>query len=143
LFVDLDAQRYESSLVGEMIPQPEVVDAGGRQRKLDELLGPGFALIAQNEACSNALKNLSHPIWGDLQPRKLHLLEGSSPADALDAAVMSADTIGRPLRTHRDQILLVRPDRYVAGAFHAGEQFGFAEKLNGVFRSADNLRMSA
>jgi 3-(3-hydroxy-phenyl)propionate hydroxylase len=143
LFVDLDAQRYEASLVGEMIPQPNVIDAAGRTRKLDELLGRGFALIAQNEACSNALMKLNHPIWDDLQPVKVHLSDESSLIEGPTSAIMPADSIGRPLRTHRDQILLVRPDRYAAGAFHPSEQYTFAEKLKALFKSAENFRMSA
>jgi 3-(3-hydroxy-phenyl)propionate hydroxylase len=143
LFVDFDAQRYEASLVGEMIPQPNVVGAGGRARKLDDLLGPGFALIAQNESCSNTLKKLSHPIWDELKPARVSLFDGSPPADAPTSAIMPVDPISRPLRTHRDQILLVRPDRYVAGAFHPTEQFAFAKKLAALLKRGDNVRMSA
>ncbi len=49
----------------------------------------------------------------------------------------------RPIRTHRDQIILVRPDRYVAGAFFAADEYDFAERSRQLLQSRPAERMSA
>lgn len=101
LFVGLDdPTQPPASLIGRMLPNPTV---GGVP--LDDRLGPGFALIAQDDPGRAWLAGADLAGW---------------PVDvrsvALDPAV--ADPAGfRPLRAHRDQILLVRPDRYVMAAF--------------------------
>lgn len=145
LFVDIDRQPYEASLVGQMLPQPFVKLGSDRTVRLDEVLGPGFALIAQTEKDAAALSSLAHPLWQQLKPSLTHLAGSDKPVqtDACVTAVAAADSFVRPLRTHRDQIILVRPDRYVAGAFFAAEAFEFAERFRQVLQSKAAERMSA
>ncbi|MBR9764710.1 MAG: bifunctional 3-(3-hydroxy-phenyl)propionate/3-hydroxycinnamic acid hydroxylase [Rhodobacteraceae bacterium] len=114
LFLGLDAPELEASLVGEMIPQPEL--SGAVPGLLDEALGPGFALIAQDAAGAAALEALEQTSLMGLPLAKVVLDTagrgvGLAPADA---------TVARPFRTHRDQILLIRPDRYCAAATAPG-----------------------
>jgi 3-(3-hydroxy-phenyl)propionate hydroxylase len=143
LFVDLSAQRYEASLVGEMIPQPDVLNAANDLRKLDDCLGSGFALIAQDAAGAAALKSMTHPVWQHLKPTAIQLCEHASQATGFVPHLIMNDAIGRPIKTHRDQIMLVRPDRYVAGAFLPSEQFAFAEKLANLLDPCNCTRLSA
>jgi 3-(3-hydroxy-phenyl)propionate hydroxylase len=86
LFIDLDSvDQVPASLVGQMIPNPQVFGPDGGLQLLDAQLGGWFAEMGQGAALP----------W---------------PADG-------PDRIGlRPLRAHRDQCVLIRPDRYVAGA---------------------------
>lgn len=143
LFVDLSAQRYEASLVGEMLPQPEVVNAANTTQKLDDSLGSGFSLIAQNAEGAAALMAMAHPLWQRLKPTALHLCEHARDANGFVPSFTMSDPIGRPIKTHRDQIMLVRPDRYVAGAFLPSEQIAFAEKLAGLLDPFNRFRLSA
>jgi len=122
LFLDLDAPLFEGSLVGEMIPQPEVRQ-GNKVQLLDDVTGPGFCLIAQCAAGARALAALK-------QDRLLGLPLTTITLDTLGsgdpAALCPVDPQAvRPFRTHRDQIMLVRPDRYCAAAF-------FPEALKGA-----------
>ncbi|WP_375691318.1 bifunctional 3-(3-hydroxy-phenyl)propionate/3-hydroxycinnamic acid hydroxylase [Pseudooceanicola sp. LIPI14-2-Ac024] len=108
LFLGLEAPEFDATLVGEMIPQP-VLAAGGR---LDDVLGPGFALIAQGAAGAEALERVARDSFMGLPLAKVRIDtmgtgQGLVPADP---------GIARPFRTHRDQVLLVRPDRYCAAA---------------------------
>ncbi|WP_205470462.1 bifunctional 3-(3-hydroxy-phenyl)propionate/3-hydroxycinnamic acid hydroxylase [Breoghania sp. L-A4] len=57
LYLDLDAPKFEASLVGEMIPQPDI-RTNGAPGPLDSALGTGFALIAQDETGAEALAAL-------------------------------------------------------------------------------------
>ena len=145
IFVDLDRQLYEASLVGQMLPQPAVKLPSGVVAKLDDLLGSGFALIAQDEPGAAVLADLTHPLWRQLGPSRVHLMPGdiaAAGAAGIKTAV-AADDFVRPIRTHRDQILLVRPDRYVAGAFDPAQEFAFAETFQQVLTSQARQRLSA
>ncbi|MGB7305748.1 MAG: FAD-dependent monooxygenase [Burkholderiaceae bacterium] len=132
IFVNLENQLIEASLVGEMMPQPQVICADGATVLLDELLGAGFSLIVQDAAGAQALARLTGPIWSVLAPIRVFLNFGAAgpvpnlfgcvmaqipkAAELSDNARKANDSYARPLRSHRGQILLVRPDRYVAGA---------------------------
>jgi 3-(3-hydroxy-phenyl)propionate hydroxylase len=119
LFVGLDAQPFEASLVGEMIPQPDLQTADGVV-KLDAALGAGFALIAQDQAGERALAAVAIDAFCGLPLACWRLAWGKDApvsATGLPRATLADDGIARPLRTHRDQVLLIRPDRYCAGAF--------------------------
>ena len=133
LFLDLDDQPYEASLVGQMIPQPDVI-VDGNTCKLDALLGNGFALIAQDQAGADAIAGLSTDRLAGLPLARIVLATGESLQSGLPVAIPT-DTRSKPLRTHRDQLLLMRPDRYCAAAFAPDEMdtaLGAFEKLLGL-----------
>ena len=109
LFLGLGHAEFEADLVGEMIPQPDLAEGAG---KLDDLLGPGFALIAQGEAGFQAAKAIGRDSFLGL-PLSLVPLAGRSGG----GHVLAEEDAARPLRTHRGQVLLIRPDRYCAAAF--------------------------
>ena len=116
VFLDLHDQPFEASLVGEMIPQPDVAQ-GGKTTKLDGLLGNGFALIAQDQAGVDALCALQERSFAGL-PLGTLCLETGAPFHAKGLAqATTKDPRAKPLRTHRDQLMLIRPDRYCAAAF--------------------------
>lgn len=114
LFLDLDNGLFEGDLVGEMIPQPDVETSVGTC-KLDTVLGQGFALIAQDRAGAEALAGLEDDRFMGL-PLGRAYLPYRSDSSAMEPA-HTQDPRARLLRTHRDQILLIRPDRYCAAAF--------------------------
>ncbi len=120
-YLDLHDQLYEASLVGEMIPQPEII-RGRVTEKLDNCLGAGFALIGQSAEAAEAMKALRARDYLGLPLGQVLL--SSNPEMAGDNTwqiAPSSKTDGRPLLTHRDQIMLIRPDRYCAAAFPPSE----------------------
>ena len=142
LFVDIDRQPYPASLVGEMLPQP-AVSVSGRAAKLDDLLGPGFALLAQNQAGATTLSRLTHPLWRKLAPSLIHL--STSPAGGAPEVqgAVPTDEFIRLLLAHRDQLILIRPDRYVAGAFSQGGEAAFADAFERLLTEPACQRLSA
>ena len=100
-----------------MLPQPVVRTDAGDDLLLDRLLGPGFALIGL--ACQGDDVDLQdvvrHGLWNDLQVRAVTI--AGHAADARPGVVALGDGRFDALLTqHRGDVLLVRPDRYVAAA---------------------------
>ena len=114
LFLGLGTSDFEADLVGEMIPQPDL-NLNGSLFKLDTLLGPGFALIAQDAAGAEAIAATDDQTYLG-QPLGRVFVPYHARSDAMEMA-KTVDPRARLLRTHRDQVLLVRPDRYCAAAF--------------------------
>ncbi|HTH99271.1 MAG TPA: bifunctional 3-(3-hydroxy-phenyl)propionate/3-hydroxycinnamic acid hydroxylase [Stellaceae bacterium] len=116
------------SLRGRMLPQPLVTAADGGTQLLDDLIGPGFALIQYGG--DDALPTLRHPLWRHLDARRIRILPAGSAMTASTGTVTvidGADALKMPLAPHDGQILLLRPDRYVAGAFRVSDETRFAE----------------
>jgi 3-(3-hydroxy-phenyl)propionate hydroxylase len=130
--VNLEQFEVPASLVGAMVPQPQM-SVAGRQVMLDDLLGPRFALIAQSETTAAFASERRHQLWHELDPQLISITAQAPPwQDGVHATVLD-QAIAAPLRAHRDQLLLVRPDRHAAVAFwpeNAGEAVAaFRERL--------------
>ena len=133
LFLGLTGAPFEGAIVGEMIPQPDVTTPAG-QMKLDTVLGPGFALIAQDDRGARALAALDLESFLGQPITRTYIPYGEvSPAMP---AVMAADDRVRMLRTHRDEILLIRPDRYTAAAFRPDALHAGLESYAALFGSS-------
>jgi 3-(3-hydroxy-phenyl)propionate hydroxylase len=99
--------RLATPPAGRLLPQPRVLHDGAAVR-LDELLGPGFAVVAAT----------GDPV-GPLTAAQRAVL------DRLHARVVVADdehgTLAAWLHSHEVEVVVVRPDRYVfGGASQAG-----------------------
>ncbi len=136
LFINLQQQDFEASLVGEMLPQPAVMDENGRTLLLDDAIGNGYCLLAQDDIGERCIAAMHSGLWSALAPSRVRLLQADAPHsdvmedDALPRFMLQAgDDDARPLRTHRDQILFVRPDRYIAGAFFPTDAGAFTASV--------------
>ena len=78
-------------------------------------MGSGFALIAQDQSGIEAMNRLSMKAYLGLPLAKLALPYKSG------SGAISNSPWAKPLRTHRDEILLIRPDRYCAAAFEPSD----------------------
>jgi 3-(3-hydroxy-phenyl)propionate hydroxylase len=106
------------AVIGRPIPQPLVLLADGEQRRLDDVLGPGFALVRVDPSSgAPGLPVLPEP-WASLAPRVVSLLLGDrAPRAAVGGEIVAADIDGSLtslLGPCRGQLLLIRPDRFVA-----------------------------
>ena len=130
-------ERKHKTLAGQMLPQPEVITTGGRHALLDEILGPGFALLRFHHNPAEAFSSLKTDFWERMGARFVCIQSGlprkegynaiheglfyNEPKEALRigsmllAVVQSNDT--NFLRSHRDVFIVVRPDRYIFGVF--------------------------
>ena len=105
-------------IAGAMLPQPRVVLADGRLAMLDDVLGPWFALLAVEPSRGE----LRSPAWAAIGARRVRvsLDERFPPTTAVNDATVVIDADGllrEALADCRGQIVVVRPDRFVVGAF--------------------------
>ncbi|MEU1405653.1 bifunctional 3-(3-hydroxy-phenyl)propionate/3-hydroxycinnamic acid hydroxylase [Streptomyces sp. NPDC005728] len=113
--------------VGDFLPQPTVIDARGHKQPLDDVLGPGWALIQLDSAGSwpevaACFDKLGPSVLRLLPPHKVPR-DGPVPEFAdLDATV----AVGT-----RAPFLLVRPDRVLASELHADQAPEVAAALQG------------
>lgn len=107
-----------SPLIGRLLPQPEVRMGTGESCLLDDVLGPGFALLLRARDPAKAWARLAHPVWTRLQPQRVVL----QPYDLGYPADLGNGSLNLTEASNKDDVfsgssesaLLVRPDRYVA-----------------------------
>lgn len=103
-----DPNGASHPMVGRLCPQPQVAGPDGQPVLLDSLLGDGFAALV----LTARPEGLTWPaIWDRLGVRRLRLLPPDAAAGP-DTLHLTQPPTGFLAET--DQIVLLRPDRYVA-----------------------------
>jgi 3-(3-hydroxy-phenyl)propionate hydroxylase len=126
-FIVPDGKPAKTTLVGRMFPQPRVLTADG-ERRLDDVLGPGFALLVRSPRAAGIVPKLLQKPWSDLKARIVVFGEAS-----VDGAVTARELNPNPrLAAYSDHVLLLRPDRYVAACIPAGHLEAGAKAVAGL-----------
>jgi 3-(3-hydroxy-phenyl)propionate hydroxylase len=128
-----DGSKISRMLAGQLLPQPTVLMWKDKPILLDELLGYGFALLRLHSEPNEAFKPLQADFWQKLKPRCICIMPAmkrmpGAPQD-ITSVVDSQQQLVRFLCNRRDLFVLVRPDRYVLGAFHVDREQDFVAKL--------------
>lgn len=119
--------RQNKAMAGLMLPQPEVITSRGERVLLDEMLGPGFALLHLYDDPAKAFAPLKADFWKRLGARFVCVRPcGQAPEESEDCVVVgdSQQEIARFLRNDRDLFVIVRPDRYIFGVLRSGSLQG-------------------
>lgn len=102
------------SPVGRMFPQPWVETADGRQRRLDDVIGSGWGVLAWRADPALAADDDARSVWEALGARFIEVHPSRRrPADSPDAV----EDLNGDLRRFfdgRQPVAIVRPDRYLA-----------------------------
>jgi 3-(3-hydroxy-phenyl)propionate hydroxylase len=115
-FLVPDGKPAKTTLVGRMFPQPCVLTAEGETR-LDDVLGPGFALLVRSPRAKEIVSKLMQKPWSNLNSRIVVFGD-----DAIEGAVSAHETKSNPrFAAYSDHLILLRPDRYVAACVPADE----------------------
>ncbi|MEO8806385.1 MAG: bifunctional 3-(3-hydroxy-phenyl)propionate/3-hydroxycinnamic acid hydroxylase [Burkholderiaceae bacterium] len=109
--------------VGKMLIQPDVEDASGQRRKLDDVLGPWFALLGWQTDPQAGLSAEDGAFWHALGARFVQVQRarsGDRPGARLLAAngtecVEDVDNhLADWFAANPGQVVVLRPDRYIA-----------------------------
>jgi len=130
-FIVADGQSDRKTVVGRLLPQPKARDGKGGENLLDAWLGDGFALIGVEVEPQVLARIAAAPAIARLAPRIVRLggaVDASAASNVTALALSSGDATA--LAGQAGRVLLVRPDRYVAGAFLPEQTAAFAARLN-------------
>ncbi|CAG2142479.1 bifunctional 3-(3-hydroxy-phenyl)propionate/3-hydroxycinnamic acid hydroxylase [Cupriavidus numazuensis] len=121
------SQADTVDLVGTMLPQPTVRTADDRSVPLDEITGHGFSHIAIGAEAMVAdadLNDVARAMWRRLGTRRVVLLSAMDPQAVRRArergyipVALPAESMPKTLGALAGKVVVVRPDRCVAGVF--------------------------
>ncbi|AON53708.1 bifunctional 3-(3-hydroxy-phenyl)propionate/3-hydroxycinnamic acid hydroxylase [Herbaspirillum seropedicae] len=119
------------ALVGSMSPQPRLQAADGSIVRLDDVVGTTYALLAFGTQAAQKLAGLQQPLWDALGARRIAIVPRDAAASAAVAGVVQCvdveDQAQSFFKSLGPSIVLVRPDRYVAGSFSDAQEAVFAQ----------------
>jgi 3-(3-hydroxy-phenyl)propionate hydroxylase len=117
-------------MVGRMLIQPDVEDASGARRKLDDVIGPGFAVIGWQLDPQAALGDAERGFWCALGAQFIRI-DRARCGGALGVRMTSAhgstcvedvdNQFSDWIDAHPGSVLVLRPDRYIAAQCSAAE----------------------
>ncbi|MGV9861075.1 bifunctional 3-(3-hydroxy-phenyl)propionate/3-hydroxycinnamic acid hydroxylase [Rhodococcus koreensis] len=110
----------ESSIVGRMVPQPEVGDTRGVIARLDDLLGDGFVLLGDDVDPAMLLTPAQKAEWDALGARYIAVRPQDKHTQGPDELVDLDEVLGPWLRRFGARAVAVRPDKFVAAADVSG-----------------------
>ncbi|MFG2091609.1 bifunctional 3-(3-hydroxy-phenyl)propionate/3-hydroxycinnamic acid hydroxylase [Spirillospora sp. NPDC048824] len=116
-----------SARVGGSLPQPTVLDGRGRRRRLDDVIGRGWALLVVGAHRHDRIPAAATPFTA-LNPVLIRVLPPDRvPRDGEMAEY--CDLEGTIATSDRTTFLLVRPDRVIAAEFDASQARAVADAL--------------
>ena len=139
------AQPPEDGTTGTMVFQPRVLSENNEIVHLDSVIGSEFALLAI-DLPPESLVALKAPLWDRLDPKRVLVrfddllpARGTNFASVADADGLLEDQLGHL----RGQIVLVRPDRFIAGSFKPEDENAYAASLEQLLGTVDTTQVPA
>jgi 3-(3-hydroxy-phenyl)propionate hydroxylase len=140
-----DGRPWSRTVVGRLIPQPVVTTRNGQQL-LDNLLGNGFAFIGFTATMREFLEATTYLEFNELAARRLYVTSESEYAaplpDDVSTIIDKSGEFARGLDAAAGRVFLVRPDRYVMGAFTPALAARFASQVRSLMNNSTIRRGS-
>ncbi len=137
-----DAAPPKSSPVGRMFMQPRVETADRRKLKLDDAIGPWFALIGINIDPAAYLDAEGRLFWQHLGARIVQVNKsrrGRAGLPSADAQTLVLDDVDGAFRdwlmaSPSEECIVLRPDRYVAAVCSRNELGAVTASMRSLLR---------
>jgi 3-(3-hydroxy-phenyl)propionate hydroxylase len=142
-FIVADGQSDRKTLVGRLLPQPKIGDGRGGASLLDAWLGDGFALIGVEVGSQDLARIAAVPAIARLAPRIVRLGGAVDDLAASNVTSLTLSSADASALGQAGRVLLVRPDRYVAGAFPPEQAAAFAARLNALLGTAPTVQAAS
>ncbi len=127
----------DDGITGRILPRLGLINADGEATSIDQAAGPWFALVGLEVPLSQ-LQSLVHlSPWSRLKPSLVSLV--TNPVAGQDGIGLFSvnDERGRTLLArHAGKILVLRPDRYVAGSVSYQDFNLFSDQFEALLRNA-------
>ncbi len=160
-FFLFESTAVDRAMTGLLLPQPEVTTQQGQRILLDEALGTGFALLRIHHNPHEAFAGLQADFWRDMGVRFVcmqvdnhHQNRKTSPqqhihTDYPSAALEETPQAEQPscvvirsnaldfLRLSQDQFIVIRPDRFVLGAFKENKADKFVSAFQHMLQCSE------
>lgn len=111
---------HKGSWIGRLVPQPLVMIPDGAMIPFDNVLGSGFGLMSIG-AGPDSFDGFTQPVWDRIVPHRVEVALGDVNPLAHPDHVSVADVddrLAEAFAAHHGEVLLIRPDRYVAASCH-------------------------
>ncbi|GCF11165.1 bifunctional 3-(3-hydroxy-phenyl)propionate/3-hydroxycinnamic acid hydroxylase MhpA [Dictyobacter arantiisoli] len=127
-------RRWHARLAGQLLPQPIVLTPDGIPTLLDEQLGTGFTLLRLYADPGSAFTALQAPLWKRIEIQLLCIVPATTSLQKIsqeNAYIQDnlQQQLAHWLDMRRDLYVLVRPDRYIYGAFTPAQEQTFVTVL--------------
>ncbi|MFE8605228.1 bifunctional 3-(3-hydroxy-phenyl)propionate/3-hydroxycinnamic acid hydroxylase MhpA [Archangium violaceum] len=115
---------------GTYFPQPRVGAPGGEVLRLDELLGPGFAVLVHPDTRETARRG-AQVLADSMGARCLNIIPPRSGQAQPGEVVDTEGKLDAWFREHKVEIAVLRPDRYLYGAVRGSHLASLSTALRG------------
>lgn len=123
----LRGARGEGSVIGRMLPQPNVSDHRGVVHPLDDLLGDGFSILGDNVEPQSMLRGDVRGAWDALGCRYVPVRSKDQYTQGPHDIVDTDDLLLPWMRRYGVRAIAVRPDKFVAGSDVGGLEIPVVE----------------
>jgi 3-(3-hydroxy-phenyl)propionate hydroxylase len=131
-FLIPDGLSGRRTLVGRLLPQPMVTRGDGSRVLLDQVFGPGFALLCHAVDVESFVNFVRHPAWHAPELRAVAVAAASAVIEEHEDVEIVEDDAGSMLQClahYRGRVLLIRPDHYVAASFDVSDPDGAGRRF--------------
>ncbi len=141
-FLVPDRRPARRTLIGRLFPQPRLRRPDGTVALLDDFIGNDFAMIAYDAAPRAFASACRLPVWDRLGARRLLILpRGGTPkmvGAEFSLAIDETGSVAHAFAPYAGQVLLLRPDHYVAAALPLGEMEPAAAAIHALLAQTWN-----
>ncbi|WP_063934784.1 bifunctional 3-(3-hydroxy-phenyl)propionate/3-hydroxycinnamic acid hydroxylase [Archangium violaceum] len=124
------SRAHRQAPEGTYFPQPRVGAPGGEVVRLDELLGPGFAVLVHPDTRETARRG-AQVLADSMGARCLNIIPPRSGQAQPGEVVDTEGKLDAWFREHKVEIAVLRPDRYLYGAVRGSHLASLSTALRG------------